>query len=368
MWVRGLAYALTMPESMITLSARDARRLAVRAQLLSAPRPDDILTVARQLCSIQMDLTRYVAPSPLLVLWSRLGRRFDPSQLAEALDDRDLVEYRGYLRPAEDIRLFRPEMKAWEREAHPQNVRWVADNDHAREEILQVLRSDGPLAAREIEAPFRRHWRSSGWNNAKSVPMMLERMEERGEVAVSHRVGRERVWDIASRIFPVDDPVPADEARRILAERRLAHLGIARERGPAWQSVGELGTSARVEGIRGTWRVHLPYLDEPFRGRTALLSPLDRLIFDRRRMVELFAFDYALEMYKPADSRKWGYFALPVLHGDKLIGKVDAESHDETGELTLHALHQDEPWSSTARELVESELRSLQTLIQRLPD
>ncbi len=354
---------------MITLSARDARRIAVRAQALDGPRPASLPEVARRLAAVQVDATAYVAPSAELVFWSRLGRSFTPGDLADAVDARELVELRGFLRPAEDLRLFTAEMAAWDEVRppgwYPPVAQRVADNDHAREGILQALRTDGPLTAREIDVPFRRDWRSSGWNNTKNVPMMLERLEERGEVAVSHRAGRERVWDLAERVYPDDEPLPLEEARRIRAERRLAYLGLARAKGPACSvepQDAEAGLEASIEGVRGTWRVDPGYLDSslsPSKGRTALLSPLDRLVFDRKRMVELFDFDYALEMYKPAAQRKWGYFALPVLHGDRLVGKVDAEADRASGVLVVHAIHEDEPWSATVQDAVGVELRSL---------
>ena len=88
---------------------------------------------------------------------------------------------------------------------------------------------------------------------------------------------------------------------------------------------------AVVEGVKGTWRVDPVWLDRPFTGRAALLSPLDRLVVDRKRMGELFEFDYQLEMYKPADKRRWGYWALPVLCGDRLVGKLDATADRRPG-------------------------------------
>jgi uncharacterized protein YcaQ len=132
----------------------------------------------------------------------------------------------------------------------------------------------------------------------------------RGEVAIAGRRGGDRLWDLAARVYPDDPVVPADEARRIRNQRRLRALGIARARGPECPvepaDVGEAGEPAVVEGVRGTWRVDPTLLGQPFSGRAALLSPFDRLLHDRRRMVELFEFDYQLEMYKPAARRRWG--------------------------------------------------------------
>ena len=91
-----------------------------------------------------------------------------------------------------------------------------------------------------------------------------------------------------------------------------------------------------VEGIKGTWRVDPSQLGQPFEGRAALLSPFDRLVHDRKRTYELFGFDYQLEMYKPAAKRRWGYFALPILVGDQLAGKLDAAADRKAGVLRVH--------------------------------
>ena len=125
--------------------------------------------------------------------------------------------------------------------------------------------------------------------------------------------------------------------------------------------VGEAGEPAVIEGVRGTWRVDPAQLGQPFRGRAALLSPLDRLVFDRKRLAELFEFDYQLEMYKPAASRRWGYWAMPVLHGDRFVGKLDATADHRAGVLRVHALHEDVELSATARAAVEREVADLAT-------
>lgn len=95
--------------------------------------------------------------------------------------------------------------------------------------------------------------------------------------------------------------------------------------------VGSAGEPAAVEGVKGEWRVDPSYLNQPFSGRAALLSPFDRLVHDRRRTAESFEFDYQLEMYKPAAKRRWGYFALPILYGDRLVGKLDATADRKAG-------------------------------------
>src|SRR5262249_14813387 len=147
-------------------------------------------------------------------------------------------------------------------------------------------------------------------------------------------------------VFPADVAVPSvAEAKRIKDERRLASLGIARAKGTALPIepvvVGDAGEPAVVEGGKGEWRVDLALLEAAFEGRTALPSPFDRLVYDRTRAEELFDFEYTLEMYKPAAKRRWGYFALPVLHDDRLVGKVDATADRKAGVLRVNAIHED---------------------------
>ena len=145
--------------------------------------------------------------------------------------------------------------------------------------------------------------------------------------------------------------------------RRLRALGIARPRAlEAWEEkhdVRGVGEGARIDGVRGVWRVDPAYLDDDFAGRTAILSPLDRLVFDRKRMEDVFGFDYQLEMYKPVAKRQWGYWAMPVLDGDELVGKVDATADREGGVLIVDAVHEDGAWSAARRRRVDAELGAL---------
>jgi len=358
------------------LTRQEARRIAVRAQLLDAPRPDDLLEVVRQLTLLQVDLTAAVAPSADLVLWSRLGSSaYAPADLETDLGNQSLVEVFGMIRPREDLALYRADMAAW---PGPEPLRdwqeyqrdWVDANKGCRHDILALLRSDGPLPAREIPDTCVVPWQSSGWTNDKNVMKMLEFMERRGEVATAGRQGRERLWDLAERIYPDDRTVPAVEARRMRDVRRLRSLGIARAKTTEHQvervDVLDAGEPAVVEGVRGKWRVDPEQLGRSFDGRAALLSPLDRLVYDRKRMTELFEFDYQLEMYKPVAKRRWGYFALPILCGDRLVGKVDATADHRRGVLRVDAIHEDVRFTKAMTAEVRREIEDLARFL-RLP-
>ncbi len=355
------------------LSRRDARRIAIRAQLLDAARPTDFTVVVRRLTVLQLDWTAAVAPSADLVLWSRLGSSYSTAELRRALDDHSVIDLRGMLRPSDDIGLYRADMALWPGTGELRNYKktqrdWVKTNDACRRDIIRRLRSSGPLKQSELPDTCAKPWASSGWNNDKNVAMMLEFMTQRGEVAVSGRDGRDRLWDLAERVYHDAPIVPAGEAERIRNEKRLRSLGIARARGPECPvepaDVGDVGEAAVIDGVPGEWRVDPGQLGQPFTGRTALLSPLDRLIHERTRMRDLFEFDYALEMFKPAQQRRWGYYALPILHGDRLIGKLDATASRKTGVLRVDAVHEDVPFSKAVAAAVDHEIAELTRWLQ----
>ncbi len=350
------------------LSRSDARRIAVRAQLLTKERPTDVVETVRRLAVVQLDPTSAIAPSADLVMWSRIGSAYSPQHLRDACDELLLIELDGMVRPAEDIALHTAEMADrrdgvglldWQEARRD----WVMDNNGCRRDILERLRADGPLPRRELPDTCVRPWASSGWNNNRNLTMMLDQLVGRGEVAVAGREGRDKLWDLASRVYPDVEPIPTEEARRKRDERRLEALGIARAKGTVMpgepSDVGEAGEPAVIEGVKGQWRVDPAQLDQPFAGRAALLSPFDRLLHDRKRMSEVFEFDYQLEMYKPAAQRRWGYYALPILYADRLVGKLDAKADREAGELQVAAVHEDVPFSKAMTTAVDREIRDL---------
>ena len=335
----------------------------MRAQLLDAPRPVDLLEVVRRLTMLQIDPTSAIAPSADLVAWSRLGAAYRPADLRRALeDDRTLFEHNALVRPTADLGLVLARAVEWPRHERPRV--WLRENDRFRRDILALLARSGPLGSRDIPDTCVVPWASTGWTNSRNVTQMLEFLMMSGEVAIAGRVGRERLWDVAERVYPADVVVPsADEARRAMDERRLSALGIARSKTTAMPiepiDVGEAGEPAVVEGTKGEWRVDPASLRDDFEGRTALLSPFDRLVYDRARALELFEFDYTLEMYKPAAKRRWGYFALPVLHHDRLVGKVDAVADRKASVLRVHAIHEDVRFTRAMQRDVRRELDDL---------
>lgn len=347
----------------VHLSKQEARQIAVRAQWLDARPPADLVDTVRQLTFVQLEPTAPIAPTADLVLWSRLGDAYRPDDLTTALEqDFSLFELDLLVRPMEDLALFRAGMLlAPDRES---TRRWLDDNEEFHDDVLQLLELDGPLTAREIPDTSIVSWPSSGWNNNRNVMMMLENLARRGEVAVAGRRGRDRLWDLAERVFHADIPtLPFDDAERERDRRRLRSQGIVRNQTPnlpvETPRVGDAGVAATIEGLKGVWRLDPDQLEQPFEPRTALLSPFDGLIRDRKRMADLFEFDYALEMYKPAAKRQWGYYALPILHGDRLIGKLDAVADLPRGRLIVHALHEDEPLSTSVRADVDAEIERL---------
>jgi len=354
---------------VLRLDRDEARRIAIRAQRLDADRPTALLTLVQQLTFLQVDPVAAVAPSADLIAWSRLGSTYEPATLRQALEtDRTMFEHKAQedpriapfamIRPASDLGLYLDAMAAWP--SGGQARRWLDANASFRQDVLDRLREAGPLLSRDVPDTSMVPWVSAGWTHNQNVTKMLEFLTARGEVATAGRIGRQRTWDLAERVYPAGiTVVPEREAQRIRDERRLRSLGIARP-----LIVGEAGEPVQIDGSNLEWRVDPDALDQPFAGRTALLSPFDRLIHDRVRSQDVLDFEYVLEMYKPAGRRRWGYFALPILHGDRLIGKLDAIADRKGGVLQVNAIHQDVPFTADAMAAVRAEVDQLATWLR----
>jgi uncharacterized protein YcaQ len=348
---------------MHRLTKDQARRIAVRAQVLEANRPTDLVSLVERLAMLQIDPTAAIAPTADLVAWSRLGLSYRPDDLKRALEqDRTLFEFNAVVRPMRDLGLYLA--GAADSPSHPKPREWLRDNDRFRRDVLDRLTSSGPLSSRDIPDTAVVPWPSTGWTNNRNVTQMLAFLARRGEIAITGRVGRERIWDLAERVYPSDVEVPSvEDAERMKQQRRLAALGIARRKTTAMPvepiDVGDAGEPAVVAGVKGEWRIDPAALSGDFEGRTALLSPFDRLAHDRARALQLFDFEYTLEMYKPAANRRWGYYALPILHDDRLVGKVDAVADRKASVLRVNAIHEDVVFTRAMTRDVRRELDDL---------
>jgi hypothetical protein len=344
------------------LTRQQARQIVLRATRLDAQRPGDLLTLIEDLTALPVEPTAAIAPSFDLVLWSRMGAAYEPVDLVELLEQREVYDDGDGIRPMSDLRLHLAEMKAWPPWEWTRD--WLEANELFRNEVLDILDADGPLLSRDVKATAQMPWKSSGWNDDRNVRMMLTCLLARGEVAVNGRVGSQRKYDLAERFYPGGvEAMPLAEARAERNARRLRGLGIARAKGTELPGepihVGEAGEPAVVEGTDREWRVDPAQIGRPFEGRTALLSPFDPVTRDRVRMEQLFEFEYVLEMYKPAAKRRWGYFALPILHRDRLVGKLDATADRKAGRLFVDAVHEDVPFTKTMTTAVDAEIAAL---------
>jgi uncharacterized protein YcaQ len=314
---------------------------------------------------IRVELTNTVVPAADHICWSRLGSSYRPVDTERALGEGLLFERGWMLRPMSDLGLYLAGMRTW---ADRTNARgWMDANADFARSILDRIADEGPKTSRDIPDEAVAPWPSTGWTNNRNVTQMLECLHMAGELAVVGRAGRLRIWDLAERVFAPVPEIPTDEARRIRSERLLSACGIMRD--SIAVSPGELhgivpvGQPVTIEGIPGRWRVDPAQLDPAqldrgFEGRTVILSPFDRLMTDHDRVARLFEFDYTLEMYKPARSRVWGQFALPILHGDRLVGKVDARSDRDSGRFIVHAIHEDEPFNQPTRAAVDEQIEA----------
>jgi hypothetical protein len=316
---------VTRPPGPNPVSREEARRIAVRAQLLDGS-ASGVLDTVRRLGFLQIDPISTVAPPQQLVLWSRLGA-YDVAELDRLLwDEKKLFEWNAYIRPIEDLPLIRAWMRrrtgryAWER----RTTEFLQRNAGYKRYVLRELERRGPLLSRELDDHSVRTWKSHGWHGTRNTAVMLDTLHIRGVVAIVGRRDGQRLWDLAERWYPETESVPLREAERIRAERRF-----------------------RAQGVRVTakgWEAHADVPDGPVPDRVTLLSPFDRLIHDRDRAEALFDFRYRLEMYVPKAKREYGYYVLPILVGDSLVGRAEPRFDRKTGTLEVLGA-----WGDTSR-------------------
>ncbi len=312
---------------MRIVSSGEARRIAVRAQLLDGS-ATDVLDTVRKLGFLQIDPISTVAPPQHLVLWSRLGP-FDVAELDRLLwDERKLVEWNAFIWPAEDLPLLLARMRR-RRPGDTASERMSNEilREHAslKRYILRELERDGPLPSRVLrEHSAAKRDDKHPWWGARNVSLMLQILNTRGVVAVVGRTGGSRLWDLAERWYPEVEKVSLRDAERAFAAKRLRAFG--------------------VQLTRKGWEAHPEISADPVPDRVTFLSPFDRLIHDRNRAEALFDFHYRLEMYVPKAKREYGYYVLPVLAGDRIVGRIEPRFDRQTGELEVLGA-----WGDTSR-------------------
>jgi uncharacterized protein YcaQ len=326
-------------ERVVTIE--QARRIAVRAQLLDGS-ARTVLDTVSTLGFLQLDPIATVATPQQLVLWSRLGGAYDASELDRLLwEERKLVEWNAFIWPMDDLPMLRARMKrrwegrySWER----RGTEFLQRNAKFRRYVLRELERRGPLLSRELEDRSVWGWESGGWTGNRNVTEMLDILHGRGEVAIVGRRGKQRVWDLAERWYPETETLSASEADDVYAQRRVRALGVRFD--------------------NGEWRAHPDVDDAPVPDRITFLSPFDRLVYDRERTEALFGFRYRLEMYVPKAKREYGYYVLPILRGDRLIGRVDAQRDVKAKTLEVRRVYA-EPSVRLPKARLEREFRAL---------
>ncbi|MES2295407.1 MAG: crosslink repair DNA glycosylase YcaQ family protein [Pseudomonadota bacterium] len=350
----------------LTFTVPAARALHLAAQGMLAPRrrkadKGELLETIRQMGVLQIDTISVVARSPYLVLWSRLGD-YDPAWLEQHLAEGALFEYWAHeasFVPIEDYGLYRHRM------IDPGSMGWKYSESWMRERradvdaVLSHIRANGPMRSADFEHSAGG---AGGWWGWKPEKRSLEVLFTAGALMIARRQNFQRVYDLAERVHPSwsDQQMPdLAQTRRTLLLKAVKSLGLAKASWtadyfrtkrphPDPEALVREGAllRARVQGWDEALYIHPDHAELAQRAAagklaptlTAILSPFDPIVWDRRRALELFGFDYRLECYTPAPKRRHGYFCLPILRRGLLVGRLDAKAHRRDGVFELKAL------------------------------
>ena len=359
-----------------------ARRLAVTKQRLAGPRPapgpEGLLEVAHDLGCVQLDPISAVDRSHRLVWRARVGG-FETAHLDQVVwQERRMFEYWAHqasLVLTEDFPLHHLMMRQYPGWGTAWSVRtreWIKQNDKLRRYVLGEIRRRGPLLSRQLEEDGLdpEEWVSTGWTSGRNVSRMLDFLQMQGKIMVAGRAGGQKLWDLSERVLPPWTPRERLSEREIVrraAERSLRALGVATRlqisrhflRGRYTElprALADLEKMGRVQRVRiqvpagaawpGEWYIHtddLPRLEalgnSAWQPRTTLLSPFDNLICDRPRTARMFDFKFTIEIYVPRSKRQYGYYVLPILHGDRLIGRIDPLMDRGKSRLRINAVY-----------------------------
>jgi uncharacterized protein len=350
----------------VEFSVETARELLLAAQGLgSVPEratKDDVRGIIRRMGVLQIDSISVVARSPYLVLWSRLGS-YEPRWLDELLAEGALFEYWSHAAcfiPIEDYGLYRRLMI----EGGEKTRSWMQAHHEEIEHVMERVSENGPVRAAEFA---RTDGKAGGWWEWKPEKRALEHLFAAGELMISRRENFHRVYDLRERVLANALPDWEDalapneqEVRRALALKTVRALGVALVRWvPDYFRTPKKGVSRLLEELADEGSLLLvriegepAYLHPDNAGLaekilsgglrssvTTLLSPFDPVVWDRARALELFGFEYKIEVYTPAARRRYGYYSLPILHSGSLVGRLDAKAHRKQETFEVKAIH-----------------------------
>jgi len=312
----------------VTVDLAAARRIAVRAQALDGS-ANGVLETVRRLGFLQIDVVQPVERPQHLVLYSRLGPAYDRAELDRLLwEERALFEWAAFIYPIEYLPAVRARIRRFRRERRTKDQRWVreflTENRAFRRYVLRELAQNGPMLSRDFEDRAKGEKRDHRWWGSRMVGLMLLSLHLYGEITVVGRDGGQRLWDLTERWWPETETISIREADRIRDDRELRTQG--------------------VRLVQGEWQAHPDATDGPVPDRAVLLSPFDRLVYDRDRAEALWGFHYRLEMFVPKAKREYGYYVLPLLAGDQLVGRAEPRFDRTTGTLELLGA-----WGDTSR-------------------
>ena len=351
---------------LIEFSIEAARELLLAAQGLGTvskrATKDDVQGIIRQMGVLQIDSISVVARSPYLVLWSRLGS-YESRWLDELLAEGALFEYWSHAAcfiPIEDYGLYRRLMI----EGGEKTRTWMRAHHEEIEHVMEHISEKGPVRAAEFA---RTDGKTGGWWEWKPEKRALEHLFAAGELMISRRENFHRVYDLRERVLAnalpdwEDALAPSDEEmRRALALKAVRALGVASARWvPDYFRTPKKGVAGLLEELadegsllRASIEDEPAYVHPDNAGPaekilsgglrssvTTLLSPFDPVVWDRARALELFDFEYKIEVYTPAARRRYGYYSLPILHNGALVGRLDAKAHRKQGTFEIKAIH-----------------------------
>ena len=351
---------------MKALSLDAVRGLMIAAQgLHDRPQPratkKAVRSTIRQMHLLQIDTINVIARSPYLVLWSRLGD-YNPRWLDELLAEGALFEYWSHAAcflPIEEYPLYRHVYESWlGGRAH----KWLEEHANVAKQVMDHIRAHGETRSSDFE---RTDGQKTHWFNWKEEKIVLEYLFYAGELMVRKRHNFQRVYDLRERVLADVEELPAvtpADAHDQFVLNTIQALGVTKaewiadyfrlsktDTKAALKRLAQQGRlmTVEVEGwnvpgyihpdnrkqVEGAVKGEIP------RSKTTFLSPFDPLVWDRARALDLFGFDYKIEVYTPAPKRRYGYFTLPILYNNALIGRIDPKAHRKEGIFEVKALH-----------------------------